>query len=171
MTLLRKKFTEELESPTTFLRALLRSPVLSYFQFFYELHGQLFLVIFFLKLGKTNSLKIERAIWQLYFPSFLISSVQRIFGWKLPSKLFNLKGKLCWMLPKVCSENTTELFLDFYSLEKAALWINKKLMKEIKYLRLEYLRKKWQEKKHEKDHFNNVQKYGQLAGPEVEARS
>lgn len=76
VTLLRKKFTEELESPTIFLRALLISPVHSYFQFFYELHGQLILVNFFLKLGKTNSLKIERAIWHLYFPAvfYLLST-------------------------------------------------------------------------------------------------
>ena len=32
-------------------------------------------------------------------------------------------------------------------------------------------KKMTRKKKHEKDHFNNVQKYGQLAGPEVEARS
>lgn len=84
-------------------------------------------------MGKPIHLRSKELFDICIFQQFFICSVQRIFGWKLPSKLFHLKEKLCWRLPKVCSENTTEFFLDFYSLEKAALWINKKLMKEIKY--------------------------------------
>ena len=125
-----------------------------------------YIVIFFSKLGKTNSLKIERAIWHLYFPTVFYLLSKENLRREASFRTFSFERET---VLKVAS--TTEFFHDFYNLEKAALWINKKLMKEIKYLRLEYLRKKWQEKKLEKDHFNNVQKYGQLAGPEVEARS
>ena len=61
--LLRKKFTDESElSKDFFLRIVRRKPKFSCFQFFDELHNQLFLVNFFSKFGKTNSFKVETAI-------------------------------------------------------------------------------------------------------------